>query len=117
MLAGTTDSGTVSAGSWHFDLRVGTTQERPVAWPFFARQQGATPSSAAGGDVMAAAAAGGAVGRAAPAGRVRGGGRPAGHRQAERADELAEEGQADGEQPDGTADHGAEPVRTAGGRS
>ena len=48
MLAGTTDSGTVSAGSWHFDLRVGTTQERPVAWPFFARQQGATPSSAGG---------------------------------------------------------------------
>jgi hypothetical protein len=48
MLAGRTDSGTVSAGSWHFDLRVGTTQERPTGWAFFARQHGATPSSAAG---------------------------------------------------------------------
>jgi hypothetical protein len=46
MLAGTTDSGIVSAGSWHFDLRVGTIHDRPTGRAFFARQHGATPSSA-----------------------------------------------------------------------
>jgi hypothetical protein len=48
-LAGTTDSGTMSCGPRHFDRRTGMTQATPVEWDFFARQQGATPSSTGAG--------------------------------------------------------------------